>query len=40
MMFRGDITGNNVYLSFDIWGNRTWFLTNEASGIAYHIYFS
>jgi hypothetical protein len=36
-MYRGDIAGNNVYWSFDSWGDGTSFLTSVANGTTYHL---
>jgi hypothetical protein len=36
-MFRGDIASNNVYWSFNNWGDGTFFLTNAANGTTYHM---
>jgi hypothetical protein len=36
-IFRGDVASNNVYWSFDSWGDGTSFLINTANGAAYHL---
>jgi hypothetical protein len=36
-MFRGDIADNNVYWTFDSWGDGTWYLSSAANGTTYHL---